>query len=717
MTSTGIFLCTCDQKINKGVDVRRVAEALGAEAIVKTVPHACLPDGIKGLQQEIVENNLERVVVAACPRRYQEKRLQESCLDAGINLNRFALVDWREGCAWAHRADKEGATAKAIDLVRMGLGRVTHARALDGVLTKVTPRALVVGGGIAGLTAGLALAERDVDVTLVEREPVLGGQLLGFPLNGEEKAFQDLRFDVLRNPKIETRLSSHVGAVHGQVGSYHVVIAGAAGGEIDAGAVVIATGSRELRDPGQFHYDGRNVTTLGEVEKQIHNSEFRVRNSIVYVLCAGSRDEHIRYCSNTCCLGALNQAIRLKKANPTAQVTILFRDLYLLGEELNEEVVREARRLGVAFVRYANGTPPVVEEDFVVAQDSAGISHWIGYDRLVLATAQVPREDAGSIASLFKLDRDDDGFFPDPHWRLRPEQQNERGVYVCGSAHRPVDRDSAVLQGLTAAAHAARFIQAREIMRPSLSASVDSGLCTGCAQCIGTCPVCAISLVPKPLSPNSPTLREVQQVREGAGETGLRSVIDPFLCLGCGNCVAACPTKAIDLPSASDAQIFAQIDSALGGEQVAETGGKVDKETARQGDLVSASSRPRVIIFGCQWSGFAAMELAGARRSQYSPDARVIELPCSARLDPMHVLYALLTGARSVVLALCPPNECHFGSGNRYAEARIENLRSELAAHGIDPQRLQVARMMGDDAGAWVKAVEQAVTRKVRVVA
>jgi heterodisulfide reductase subunit A len=156
------------------------------------------------------------------------------------------------------------------------------------------------------------------------------------------------------------------------------------------------------------------------------------------------------------------------------------------------------------------------------------------------------------------------------------------------------------------------------------------------------------------------------------------------LCLACGNCIVACPSKAIEMPHPSDAQILTQIDAALA--------------TRRDGE-------PRSLVFACQWSGFAAMELAGARRLKYPASARVIELPCSARLDPLHVLYAFLHGADHAMVALCPPNECHFGNGNRHAEARIENLRAQLAAHGIDPQRLQIARMMGDDAGAWVRAV------------
>lgn len=695
MTRTGVFLCTCNQRISKAIDVEQVGGAFAGEALVKTYANLCLPDDLLNLKHDIVENNLERIVVAACPARFQKKHLQTACVEASVNLNRFGLVDWREGCAWAHRGDREGATAQAIDMLRMGVARVGEALPVDGVLTKITPRALVIGGGIAGVTAARAIADGGFPVILVERETELGGRR-SVPLNGRADLYEETRAAVLHNPAIQVRVGSRVVAVHGSAGNFRVVIAedsGTARFEAAVGALVIATGARELRDPRMFRYDGRKVLTLGQFG--IRNWGVGTPNSLVYILCAGSRDGHIPYCSSTCCLDSLHQAIRFKNAHPAANVTILFRDFYLLGDESNDEVVREARRAGIEFVRYSGSTLPRVEDEFIVVRDAAGMTRWIGYDQIVLATPQVPQEDAGEVARLFSLARDDDGFFPDPHLRVRPEDQSERGVFVCGSAHRPVDIDTAVMQGMTAAARAARFIQRREVMRPSFAAMVDTRLCTGCAQCVSTCPVGAISLIPDgQLYPHG--------VAHPAGQvystSETRSVIDPFLCLGCGNCLPACPSKAIDLPSASDAMIFAQIEAALGSDTVTR-----ELEDAA---TVSLSPRPRVVAFCCEWSGVAAMELAGARRMKYSAQVRVVELPCSARLDPMHVLYALLKGAQSVVLALCPPNECHFTSGNRYAEARIERLRAELAAHGIDPQRLQIARMMGDDAGAWVSAIE-----------
>ncbi len=714
----GVFLCTCDGKIDQKVQVDAFQYVMRSNenvALVKPVPRICLPDGIQELQQAIRENHLDRVLVAACPARLQERSLREACVAVGINPNHFALVDWREGCASAHSESKQIVTGKAIDLIQMGVARVSNASPTKPVIAPIKQNVLVVGGGIAGMTAARTLADRGIKVTLVESAAELGGQLRGISLNGASDAFHSTRDAVNAHPNIQVLFNSRVASVSGSVGNYQIEISSAdistqpvvaseargkqtplprpplgkvvdpatpSGGRDGVGsafgAVVVATGAQEFSDAALYRYDGRRVVTLSEFEEQLANPQSAISNqpsAIVFLLCAGSRDEHISYCSNVCCLNALDQAIRFKRAHPESKVAILFRDLYLLGDEMNEEIVRDARRAGIEFIRFSPKQPPHVSKDAVeVCDELTNATRRIEYDRVVLATALVPRDDAGMLARLLKLDRDDDGFFVDPHQRLRPEDQIDRGIFMCGSAHRPVDVDTAILQGMTAAARAARFVQWGEVRHGGASAWVDSQICTGCAQCVETCAANAIRMT----SPAASLL-------PGEGNTS-RSVIDPFLCLECGNCVVECPSKAIDIPSASDAQIFAQIQAALAAEH--------------DGTMPA-------LVFACSWSGFAAMELAGARRMTYPACVRVIELPCSARLDPLHVLYAFYNGAEKVMLALCPPNECHFGNGNEYAETRMENLRAQLAAHGIDPSRLVVARMMGDDAAEWVRAISQ----------
>lgn len=678
----GVLLCTCDGKIEERVDVDALPYVMRANrdvALVQKMPHLCASDGIQQAAGAIRQHHLDRVVVAACSARLQTHALRDACAHAGVNSNHFACVDWREGCVDAHAESRPVITGKAIDLIQMGVARVANAYPAQPAVADISPHVLVLGGGTAGLTAASTLADSGIEVTLVEREKELGGQQLPSTLNGSAEAHQKLIDDVLANPKIHVLHSSRLAAVGGRIGKRQVKLANGKNpstAEFEVGAILVATGAAEYSSAMLYRHDGNRVVTLSEFESRI--SSLHSPSSIVYILCAGSRDDNITYCSNVCCLDSLKQAIHVMHTQPASKITILFRDLCLNGDPANEEIVRDARRLGIEFVRYSPTIPPRVSKEAVTVHDEmTRASRTFEYDRLVLATPIVPQHDAARLARQLNLGRDADGFFLDAHHRVRPEGQIDPGIFVCGSAHRPVDMETAILQGMTAAARAARFVRQREIRNQGTSAWVDTEVCTGCAQCIDTCAFGAIEMT-------SPTLTMPE------GSTG-RAAIDPFLCLECGNCAVACPSKAIDLPSACDAQILAQISCAL---------------AARQ------AGHPTVLVFACHWSGFAAMELAGARHMTYPADVRVIELPCSARLDPLHVLCAFSNGAEKVLLALCPPNECHFGRGNADAERRISNLRAQLAEHGIDPQRLQLAPMLGDDAAAWVKAIDELYAKK-----
>jgi heterodisulfide reductase subunit A len=700
MNATGIFLCTCDRRIARSVDVATVAAELRVRtgaARVASLDHACLPDGRAALQSAIHVAALERVVIAACPARYQAGPLRQVCAAAGVPPEHVALVDWREGCAWPQRgADRAAASAQAADLVAMGYARVMHAPDARSGRTAAQastddgaplPRVLVVGAGVAGRSAAEALGARGCAVTLVDRAARIEAS------------------DLAAGAPIELRAGLHVSAVQGVPGDYAIRLerAGGAGALVHAGAIVVATGARELRPVGRFRYDGRRVLTLGEQEERLAAGA-APDGATVYLLCAGARDERVPYCSQVCCQAALRQALRVRRAGgaaPGAAVTVLFRDLYL-GDDgaldgpdagMPEELVREARAAGIAFARYAPDRPPRVDEDAVEVDDVlAGSRRRITYDRLVLATPLVPQADAGQLAHLLQLPRDGDGFFIDAHERVRPEHHLERGIYVCGSAHRPAGAGTARLQGLAAAARAARFVQAAAPAAPARAARVDPNLCTGCAQCAAACGFEAIRLEPpaaaQAFAPAGEALPLPELTLPALPLPALPlperiAQVNPYLCSACGSCAPACPSKAIELPESSDRQIFAQVDAALAGRNGA----------------------PRVLAFGCTWSGFAAMELAGARRLAYPAAVRTIELPCSARLDPLHVLYALMNGADGVLLALCPPGECHFAHGNRQAEQRVERLRAQLAAHGLDPRRLAPAAVPADDARAWVEAV------------
>jgi heterodisulfide reductase subunit A len=681
----GVFLCDCGDQIASILDMDVLEQAVRAMpevALVQRLRYSCSPDGLSAIKSAVAEHGLNRVLVAGCTPRTLEPRFRAACEKAGLDGDRFELVDIREGCAWVHQDEPEAATAKAVDLIRMGIARCTLRQARQPASAEVVPAALVIGGGLAGMTAALTLASAGLLVKLIEREAALGGMLRGahtlYPDRRDAVQFLAEKVEaVTGHPRIEVLLESQLTDVSGTVGRYKVSVDGAdrsnGPSTFEVGAVIIATGARTLRPWGLFRYDGQRVITQLEFERELRALETGTRPTgfpldVVMILCAGQRDEAVPYCSGVCCMGALKQALEIKAAKPQANVTILFRDLYLLGEEAYEEQVLKGRRAGVEFIRYAPSSPPVVTGEAVEVREApAGTERRrsaersrrsLPCDRVVLATPLIPQPDASVTAHMLNVAQDKHGFLLEERYRLRPQNCAERGVYVCGAAHGPAGWAEVEFQAASAAFRAMRHLQAGHVASQAPIASVDETLCTGCGNCVESCPFGAISM----------------DRQEGVLDI---SRVDPLVCKGCGNCAVSCPVKAISLPVSSDAQLLAQIKAAL---------------------AAPRNGRPRILAFGCEWSGHAAAELAGARKLGYPVETRLIRVGCSARLDPLHVLWAFFNGADGVFLGACPPGDCHYVDGNRHARQRIDTLRSMLAESGFDPRRLRLEWIAPDDA-------------------
>jgi heterodisulfide reductase subunit A len=675
----GVFICDCGDQISSILNLdtlEREVRDLQGVAVTRRLCRCCSPDGLSVIQSAIAAARLNHVLVAGCTPRTMEPRFRAACEEADLNGNLFEMVDIREGCAWVHQDDAEAATAKAVDLIRMGVAKGTLRQAYQPVSAEAMSAALVIGGGLAGMTSALALANAGVPVKLVEREAALGGMLRDvYTLYPDRLSTAELVAEkvnaITHHPRIEVLCESHVIGVSGTVGHYTVTTNGngEAGhqkrsSKFNAGAIIVATGAHALQPRGLFHYDGQRVVTQLEFERELRETgnqaqAINVPPNIIMILCAGQRNQAVSYCSRVCCMGALKQAIEIKTINPQATVTILFRDLYLLGEDIYEEQVRRARQAGVAFIRYAPEAPPKVTEDAVEVHDAlTGVDCRLPYDRIILASPLVPQPDAGVMAHMLGIRQDDNGFFPEMRYRLRLQTYVDRGIYICGAAHFPTDWIETEFQAINAAFRALHHLTAGQVTSQAPVASVDEALCSGCGDCVEICTFGAMSM----------------HRREGV--LGC-SQIDPLLCTGCGNCVVACPVKAISLPLNSDAQLLAQIDAALAG--------------ASQADHL------HILALGCEWSSHAAAELAGVNKLSYPVEVRLIPVGCSARFDPMHILWAFFNGADGIFLGACPPGDCHYVNGNRYAQQRIDALKEMLAHSGFDPRRLCLEWITPDD--------------------
>ena len=473
---------------------------------------------------------------------------------------------------------------------------------------------------------------------------------------------------------IETLYSASITDVSGHPGDYEVHIQH--GDQITVyavGTIIVANTAYPKSLTTSRWFDRSKVKTQSEFEAELESAiepgkELGL-NDIVMIFC--SEPMQLEQCSRVCCNIGIRQAIRVKQLNPNANVTVLFRELYLggIGEAYEVELM-QARKMGVTFFRYRRDRPPVIGDQTVDVIDTLTGEpvriHSIG---CVMTMPLIPHDNSKTLATLLGLPQDEVGFLAEPRMRLRPGRFAEPGIYVLGSAQQPADTAEALFQAYLTSSRASRFLSQEKINVDTPVAMIDSTLCTGCGNCPQVCPTLAIRL----------------EKRDGLLSL---SKVDELRCIGCGNCVVVCPVKAITLPGWDNIEIPVQIAAAL---------------QARQNGKV------KIIALTCEWSAYAAADMAGVRRLPYPANVRLLRMNCSARFDPYHILWAFLNGADGVFLGACPAGECHYGIGNLYAKERVEKLKIELASHGIDPNRLRLEYLTVDDGAKFAKKMTEFV--------
>ncbi|OQY23853.1 MAG: 4Fe-4S ferredoxin [Anaerolineaceae bacterium 4572_32.1] len=549
----GVFVCHCGSNIAGHLDVGAVAEyarTLPGVVFVQENMYTCSDSGLTEIKMAIGEHGLDRVVVAACTPRTHQPLFQETCREAGLNAYLFEFVNIRDQCSWVHMQEWEGATQKAKDLVRMGVAKAHLLEPLEEQEVTVEPAAMIIGGGMIGMTAALNLANRGFEVKLVEREPELGGLLLHldklYPTQDDAwPLVRDRVAEVRRNPRIEVFTSSELHALKGFIGSYEAVVQDREGRQssFTVGTIIVATGASVFRPEGLYGYDGRRVITQLELEERFREGALDA-GRVVMIQCVGSRIPERPYCSRICCTTAIKNALEIKIHNPAAEVYILYRDTETQGTRYEAYYTR-AREAGIQFIRYSLEHPPEVTEGRVVVYDELlGARLGIPYDLVVLSTPLVAREGTRELAQLLKVPVDEHGFFLEAHVKLRPLDFATDGVYVAGIARWPAHLEETITQAYGAAARAATILSKDKVKSSGVVAQVNEYLCRGCGSCVEICEFGAPSLVE--ISPGVKVAR-----------------VNPVMCKGCGACASVCPTGAMTAMHFTDQQVTAMVRAAL----------------------------------------------------------------------------------------------------------------------------------------------------------
>jgi heterodisulfide reductase subunit A len=651
----GVFLCHCGSNIAGVVDI---PELLAYSKTLPGVVHAqdqrysCGASTLNDISAVLKEKKINRVVVASCSPKTHFATFQGSLKRAGLNPFLLDMANVRNMDSWVHKDDRAGALAKAKDMVRMSVMKAMKMSPLEAMRFPVTQRALVIGGGVAGMAAAANLASQGFETHLVEREGKLGGVLNSLsevaPLGVDSKTLlESLSADLKRSGAI-VHTSTKIDSLTGFIGNYDAHLSD--GTHLAVGTIILATGAKPYT-PTEFPSQTPRVMTSMELEGQ--TADVGSGKKVAIISCVGSRNELVG-CSRFCCQTMINQALRLQEQGN--DVSVLYKDIrsfYRYGEE----EYAKACRAGVKFLRYPEGPRPEASIKFeegglAFKEELSSSDVKVPADLVVLNIGLSPVKEEGGVTQQLKVSVDQAGFVLESHPKLGPAETMVPGVFVAGTAQYPKGVRESAVQALAAAAKASTVIARDVVEREPYIAVVDPQICTKCGRCVTVCPYSAIT-----------------------GQPGKTIQFIAPMCQGCGTCVGECMVEgALRQEGFTDLQLMAQVDAALAEEP-----------------------QHKVLIFACNWCSYAGADLAGVMKIQYPSNTRVVRTMCSGRVSQKLVMYAFSKGAGAVLVTGCHPGDCHYINANQQTLKRVDRWRHILEGRGVNPERLQLW---------WVSAAE-----------
>jgi heterodisulfide reductase subunit A2 len=669
----GVFVCHCGSNIAGVIDVKQVVEDAKTLSGVVFADHqmfSCAGNTQAEIEEAIWREKINRVVVAACSPKTHESIFRGVMLRAGLNPYLLEMSNIRNMDSWVHKHEKEAATEKAKDMIWMAVEKARRLTPLEVSHLPLRQSALVIGGGIAGMTAAAALADQGFETHLVEQGGRLGGLLNDLehiaPADISASQLIDVKTRQVKKSHAKVHLNTSVETVGGVVGSFHAHLS--SGKSLEVGTIVVATGSNPYQPTEFDHGQNPRVITNLEMEERLKSGPPDAER-ITFVACVGSRQGKMG-CSRYCCTSMISQALQLRQMGK--KVRVLFKEIRTYGRHA-EELYEQAMRAGVQFFQYDPACTP--QEAIALAPlpsgapagDGKGMGvrvhdHLLGRDLLiptdllVLVIGLAPTED--NLAGQLKLSRSEDGFYMELHPKLGPVQTAVQGVFLAGAAQGAKDVRESMAQALAAAGKAGALLSRGVIEKEPLTAKLIPELCKGCMRCVKVCPFGAIEQI-------------------GAPGKGIVKIIEAA-CMGCGTCAAECNFDAIEMPYFTKEQILAQVDAAL-----------------------AEKPEEKCLVFTCNWCSYAGADLAGIEKRQYPPSSRIIRTMCSARFEEDFVARAFEKGAGAVLITGCRLTEtgsdCHYNYANKFTQKRFDFWRRKFERQGITPERLQLR---------WISAAE-----------